>query len=86
MSEFIFPTENHMVICSAHKRKAAGHLKVDHDSMLTMHFPFLNIRVKGIDFFVHLVLLHPTLQTCVCPLSLSLWFLEFVNIVGLTLK
>lgn len=73
MSEFIFPTENHMVICSAHKRKAAGHLKVDHDSMLTMHFPFLNTRVKGIDFFVQPTSSYSA-NLCLSFISLTLVF------------
>lgn len=47
---FIFPTENHLVIASAHERKAPGHLKVEHISSLTVHFPFSNTGVKSLIF------------------------------------
>lgn len=49
MSSF-FPTENHLVICSAHERKAPGHLKVGHIPALHMHFPFSNTGVKSLIF------------------------------------
>lgn len=95
ISEFIFPTENHLVICSAHERKAPGHLKVDHISALTMHFPFLNIGVKSLIFLsTSLFCIPPCRLIPVFSLSLSLSFCLYVLLswifksqcVGLSIK
>lgn len=72
ISEFIFPTENHMVICSAHERKAAGHLKVGCISLLTSHFPLSNMS-KIIDFVC--------VCACVCPLFLLYQLLQAYSCV-----
>lgn len=56
ISEFISPSENHSVICSAHERKPPGHLKVGPGSVLAMHFSlffffFPNTGVKSLILF-----------------------------------
>lgn len=53
MSTF-FPTENHLVICCAHERKASGHLKVGPHLWLslTIRFPFFKHRSQIIDSFL----------------------------------
>lgn len=71
ISEFIFPTENHLVICSAHERKAPGHLKVGHISALTTHFPFSNTGVKSLIFFSS-----PSTSPISLPADLFQWALS----------
>lgn len=73
ISEFIFPTENHLVIRSAHEREAPGHLKVGPHLYAHHALPFFKHSSKIIDsFFAHLPLLYSALQTYSSVLSLHL--------------